>query len=81
MKGTEVPNPQRSSALVLCPDYFSPSRSEKYGLGMRLAVHVQGWRQQIEPGTAIVVGACVMNVCISTHKLGGSGGMPPPENF
>ena len=40
MKGTEVPNPQRSSALVLCLEYFSPSRSEKYGLGTRLAVHV-----------------------------------------
>ena len=40
MKGTEVPNPRRSSALVSCSDYFSPSRSEKYGLGMRLAVHV-----------------------------------------
>ena len=40
MKGTEVPNPRRSSALVSCSDYFSPSKSEKYGLGMRLAVHV-----------------------------------------
>ena len=40
MKGTEVPNPRRSSALVSCPDYFSPSRSEKYGLGTRLTVHV-----------------------------------------
>ena len=40
MKGTEVPNLRCSSALVSCPDYFSPSRSEKYGLGTRLAVHV-----------------------------------------
>ena len=40
MKGTEVPNPRHSSALVSCPDYFSPSGSEKYGLGTRLAVHV-----------------------------------------
>ena len=40
MKGTEVPNPWRSSALVSCPDYFSPSGSEKYGLGTKLAVHV-----------------------------------------
>ena len=40
MKGTEVPNLRCSSAFVSCPDYFSPSGSEKYGLGTRLAVHV-----------------------------------------
>ena len=40
MKGTEVPNPRRSSALVSCSDCFSPSRSEKYGMGMRVAVDV-----------------------------------------
>ena len=33
MKGTEVPNPRRSSALVLCPDYFSPSGSAKIQSG------------------------------------------------
>ena len=40
MKGTEVPNTRCSSALVSYPGYFSPSRSKKYGLRMRLAVNV-----------------------------------------